>query len=230
MDEKQMRIIAYLLGNPHSIGKEIAQKTNLSESDVSKRLNMLKKEGVVDSIFSQPQKGKGYIGKSWHIINDAETIVKLTDFAMEREQSLINEIKELTHIYDEIRNHGCKYPTHDFVILCHIVPKMCPPYVDPRKISAALLAHDTIFELERTYYETKIAPHNQAIENAKTQEERDKAIQQKDGTKARIIGDLFTLSLDASKKRYKDYTKKEEEWVNFMVKYRIQEPLLDTPV
>ena len=230
MDEKQMRTISCLLGNPYSIGKEIAQKTDLSESDVSKCLNVLKKEGFVDNMPSQSQKGKNYTGKSWYIVNEMETVRKLTDFVMKREQSLIKKIKELTRIYNEIRNHGCKYPTCDFMILCDIVPEMCPPYIDPRKIKAALLSHDMIFELMRTYYETKIAPHNQAIENAKTQEERDKAIQQKDDTEARIIGDLLSFSLDASKKRYKDYTKKEEEWVNFIFKYQIQELPLKTPV
>ena len=65
---KDARIIMYLADNQNSGGKTIADKTGLSESDVSKHLNKLKEVGIVDYNTCSPQDGKNYIGKCWYII------------------------------------------------------------------------------------------------------------------------------------------------------------------
>lgn len=77
MNEKDMRIIISLANNPNSTGKKITDKTGLSESTVSKRLNKLKKKSIVDYETCSPHDDKNYTGKCWHILDDPDTFATL---------------------------------------------------------------------------------------------------------------------------------------------------------
>ena len=179
MDEKHIPALMYLCVNPYSTGKEIAQNTDLSESDVSKHLNTLKKEGIVDNKTCQPQKGKNYTGKCWFVVNNLNAYQKIGEFQTSQTDEIIKKIRDLMNLYNTVNyapitNNEEELPRDAFFTLCDIVSAVCPPNIDPRKVLASLLVHNAVWELERTYYETKIAPYNQAIESAKNKEERDK--------------------------------------------------------
>jgi hypothetical protein len=79
MNEKDTRIILYLASEPNSIGKAIADKTDLSESEVSKHLNNLKKDNILDNQTCPTQEGKNYAGKCWYVIEDFPILKKLVN-------------------------------------------------------------------------------------------------------------------------------------------------------
>lgn len=79
MNEKDTRIILYLASEPNSIGKAIADKTDLSESEVSKHLNNLKKKNILDNQTCPTQEGKNYTGKCWYVIEDLPILKKLVN-------------------------------------------------------------------------------------------------------------------------------------------------------
>ena len=79
MNEKDTRIILYLVSEPNSTGKAIADKTDLSESEVSKHLNNLKKENILDNQTCPTQEGKNYTGKCWYTIEDLSILKKLVN-------------------------------------------------------------------------------------------------------------------------------------------------------
>ena len=74
---KDARIILYLADNQNNGGKTIADKTGLSESEVSKHLNKLKEAGIVDYNTCSPQDGKNYTGKCWYVNSDPDTFAEL---------------------------------------------------------------------------------------------------------------------------------------------------------
>ena len=220
MDEKHIPTLMYLYANPYSTGKEIAQYSGLSESNVSKHLNALKKEGIVDNETCQPQKGKNYTGKCWFVVNGFNAIMKITEFQISQKDKIVKEIRDLINMHDAIdnapiMNNEEKNPADGFFTLCDIIFNVCPQNIDPRKVLASLLVHDVIFELERTYYETKIAPYNQAIESAETQEERDKATRRREEMESHIFQDVLTPRSILKNQTFRDYTEKEREWVDF---------------
>ena len=101
---KDARIIMYLADNQNSGGKTIAEKTGLSESDVSKHLNKLKKVGIVDYNTCSPQDGKNYTGKCWYIIeiikNSAVFKYLLDIFIGSKNQSTFLDSKYFFHQMD----------------------------------------------------------------------------------------------------------------------------------
>ena len=220
MKEKTVLTLMYIYANPYSSNKETAQGTGLSKSDVSKHLNALKKEGIVDHKICQPQKGKNYIGKCWFVVNEFNAIMKVVEFQTSQKEKIVEQIRDLMNTYDVMSNAPImeneeNNPADGFFALCDIIFEVCPQNIDPRKVLASLLVHDAVFELERTYYETKIAPYNRAIESAKTEEERDKATKQKKEMESHILEYVLTPRPVLEKEMYSDYTEKEKEWIDF---------------
>jgi len=237
MDEKNAPVIMCLYDNPYSTGKEIAQYTGLSKSNVSKHLNALKKEGIVNNKTCQPQKGKNYTGKCWFVVNEFNAVTKITAFQIAQKDKIVEKIRESMELHEATKNAPImeneeKNPMDGFFTLCDIIPEVCPQNIDPRKVLASLLVHDVIFELERTYYETKIAPYNQAIESAETQEERYKAIKRKEDMKTHILEYVLTPRPVLEKEMHRGCTEKEKEWINFKhdFKSRTPEQPSDIPV
>lgn len=74
MHENDIHIVQYLVDNPKSMGKIIAEEKKLSESEVSKRLNKLKKRRIVDNETCPSQDDKNYTGKCWYVNRDLETL------------------------------------------------------------------------------------------------------------------------------------------------------------
>lgn len=153
---------------------------------------------------------------------NAKSRERLSELFVEQQQKVVDEINRLM-----IRYHNFNWREHEIkdyekvLGLLQVVPKMFPPYIDSRKISAALLSHDKIFQFQRLYYNTKIAPYNQAIEDAKTEEESKKAIKEKEWMENQIFINDFTIrSLNTNE--MKDCTADERTWVNFFVEGQIK--------
>ena len=223
-----MRVILNLYVNPYSTGKEIAQNTGLREPDVSKLLNMLKKENTIDNKPCQPQKDKNYSGKCWYIVDRFTTLEKAVEALGTQKQNIIKKIEDLMDQYSMLDNHGTE-SNRGFFAFADVLYMICPPCIDPRKMSEAMLCHHNIFELERVYYETKIAPYKNAVESAKTQKERDIAIKKKEAEDVRIFSSVFTPSIAGISEPYLDCTEKDEEWVDFILKVRIAAHTSYTP-
>jgi predicted transcriptional regulator len=228
MDEKCIRAILNLYVNPYSTGKEIAKNTDLSEPDVSIRLNMLKKENIVDNIMCKPQKDKNYSGKCWFIVDRFATLEKAVGVLNAQKQNIIKKIEDLMDQYSMLDTCGTE-SSRGFFAFADILYMICPPCIDPGKMNEAMLCHSNIFELERVYYETKIAPYENAIESAKTQKEKDIAIKKKEAEDVRILSSVFAPSIVDTSKQFGDYTEKDEEWVDFILKVRIAAHTSNTP-
>ena len=245
MNEKDIPIILYLADNPHSTGKKIADETKLSESDVSKRLNKLKKDGVVDNKTCSTQNGKNYSGKCWYIVKEPRVFEKLLDCLADttflstsycvgmsvddnscasaltesirsQQDECIAKMRNLATQYAKIQNEiphsDLKYSKRKNIgdLLWVLLQILCPSCGDPNKFVVAMACADTIFELQQAYYDREIAPYKQAIKDARTREDRDKAVRDKEDKDRAIITDLCDTNPKITL-----LTDKEIEWLKF---------------
>lgn len=155
-----------------------------------------------------------FLNSEYSLSDENEKSGKLFyEFCEEQQQKIIVEINRLvvrhfslgwgilgsSEVWDYFRLINLIY---------FVVPKMFPTYIDPRKITDALLSHDKIFQFQRLYYDTRIAPYVQAIEDAKTVEEMKKATKEKEEMKNQIFDNDFRIPLPNTGKM-KDYTTDE---------------------
>lgn len=228
MDRKCLGVILHLYANPYSTGKEIAKNTGLSEPDVSKLLNMLREENTIANKPCQPQKNKNYSGKCWYIVDRVATLERAAKALSKRKQNVIREIKDLMDQYSMLDTHGTEC-SRGFFAFSDILYMICPPCIDPGKMTAAMLCNDSIYELQRVYYTQKIAPYENAIECAKTQKERGIATEEKDAEHVRIISSVFSFPVVKLSEPFKKCTKKDEEWADFLLRARIAAHTSNTP-
>lgn len=245
MDEQDIRITLYLADNPHNTGKKIADETKLSESNVSKRLNNLKKDGIVDNKTCSTQNGKNYSGKCWYIVKEPCVLEKLldclayttflptsycesmvvynnscasvlTETIRSQQDECITKIRNLATQYEKIENviphSDLKYNKHESFgeLLWVLIQTLWPSCGGPGNVAVAISCSDLIFELQQTYYDREIAPYKQAIEDARTRQDRDKAIKDKEDMDRKIITDLCGTT-----PKIRLLTDKEIEWLEF---------------
>lgn len=260
MDEQDIRITLYLADNPHNTGKKIAGETKLSESDVSKRLNKLKKDGIVDNKTCSTQNGKNYSGKCWYIVKEPRVLEKLLDCLADttflstsycesmsvddnscasaltesirlQQDECIAKMRNLATQYEKIQNKiphsDPKYSKRKNIgdLLWVLLQILCPSCGDPNKFVVAMACADLILELQQTYYDREIAPYKQAIEDARTRQDRDKAIKDKEDLDREIITDLCRTT-----PKIRPLTDKEIEWLKFTDRIMNSERSIDKEI